>query len=281
VNAAVSAPEVDFSVVIPTFRRPEALAEAVGSALRQTGVTLELIIVDDSAEGSAREVAARCGDSRVRYVQNPAPSGGVPSLVRNLGWPLARGSFVHFLDDDDIVADGHYAAVKRAFEQHPDIGLVFGRIDPFGVGPASQLEHEIRYFERAARKAQSCGRFGPRWAFAGRMLFDLAMLVCSASVVRRSCLAPLGGFDPGITLMEDADFHLRVMREFGAHFIDRGAIRYRIGSPSLMHSPNPSDAQRRAELDGRRRMQAKYREARGTVEFFALAAFTRTVLKLL
>jgi glycosyltransferase involved in cell wall biosynthesis len=280
-NASSSAPAVDFSVVIPTFRRPDALREAIGSASSQTGVTLEIIIVDDSPEGSAQEIAERCGDSRIRYVRNSEPSGGVPSRVRNLGWPLAKGAFVHFLDDDDIVADGHYAAVKAAFEEHPGIGLVFGRIDPFGLGPASQLEHETRYFARAARKARSSGRFGPRWAFAGRMLFDMAMLVCSASVVRRTCLAPLGGFDPRITLMEDADFHLRVMREFGAHFLDRSAIRYRIGSPSLMHSPNPSAAQRQAELDGRRRMQAKYREVRGSLEFFALAAFTRTILRVL
>jgi hypothetical protein len=57
--------------------------------------------------------------------------------VRNLGWPLTRGAFVHFLDDDDIVPGGHYAAVKAAFEQRSSVGLVFGRIEPFGVGPES------------------------------------------------------------------------------------------------------------------------------------------------
>ena len=45
-----------------------------------------------------------------------------------------------------------------------------------------------------------------KWAFTGRMLFDQALLVCSASILRRDCLIQLGGFDPQIRLMEDADF---------------------------------------------------------------------------
>ena len=52
--------------------------------------------------------------------------------MRNLGWPLAQGSFIHFLDDDDLAPAGHYSAVKRAFESRPEIGVAFGQIEPFG-----------------------------------------------------------------------------------------------------------------------------------------------------
>jgi hypothetical protein len=38
--------------------------------------------------------------------------------------------------------------------------------------------------------------------------------------------------------------------------------------------------QRQAERLGRRQMQMKYRKARGALEFYALALFTRTVLKI-
>ncbi|HZE42198.1 MAG TPA: glycosyltransferase [Steroidobacteraceae bacterium] len=272
---------VDFSVVIPTFRRVDQLRECIASVIAQPGVTTEIFVIDDSAEGSAQQVVECFADARISYVKNPQPTGGRPSVVRNLGWPLATGRFVHFLDDDDLVVDGHYAAVKSAFESHPDVGQVFGRIEPFGSGLKAQLDHECRYFADAAHKAVACARFGTRWAYTATMLFDSALLVCSASIIRRACVGALQGFDPEIRLMEDADFHVRVMREFGVHFLNRTAIRYRIGSPSLMHSPNPPPSQRQEEISACRRMQAKYRNQRGLLEYYALAIFTRVVLKML
>ena len=271
---------IDFSVVIPTFRRPNELFEAISSALRQRDASVEILVIDDCPEASAEQVVRRIEDPRVVYMRNSNPSGGFPSIVHNIGWPLARGTYVHFLDDDDMVGEGYYAAVKAAFEATPSIGLVFGRIEPFGVGPAAQLERERQYFADAARKAAASGRFGARVAFVGRMLFDNALLVCSSSVIRRECLVELEGFDPSIRLKEDVDFHLRAMRKCGVIFLDRMAIHYRVGSPSLMHAPNPSDTQKNEERLGHKKMQTKYLKQHGALEFYALAIFTRTILKL-
>ena len=268
---------VDFSVVIPTYRRNRELADGIASVQAQTGVTVEILVVDDCPDGGGEAVVRRLSDARVQYLRNPRPTGGIPSLVRNLGWPRAQGRFVHFLDDDDIVPLGHYTAVADAFAQHPDVGLVFGRVEPFGAGPEAQLQHEREFFAQAARTATICARFGSKRAFSGQMLFDLPILVCSAGVVRRECVVGVGGFDPSIQLMEDADFHARVMRKYGAYFLDRVALRYRIGFPSLMHAPNPPPSQLREQRKGRRRMRAKYRRDHGIFEFYALALFTRMV----
>jgi len=81
--------------------------------------------------------------------------------------------------------------------------------------------------------------------------------------------------------MEELDFHVRGMREFGAYFMDRIALRYRIGSPSLMHSPDPDASQLQCQRAGHHRMQAKYREDRGVLEVYALVLYTRTVLRVL
>jgi glycosyltransferase involved in cell wall biosynthesis len=42
---------VDFSVVIPTFRRPIELIEAISSVLRQHDATIEILVIDDAPEG--------------------------------------------------------------------------------------------------------------------------------------------------------------------------------------------------------------------------------------
>src|ERR1700722_5180156 len=95
---------IDVSVIIPTFRRPKLLLEAVASALEQADASVEIFVIDDCPEASAEKIINHIADRRVTYLKNPIPSGGVPSIVRNIGWPLARGTFVHFLDDDDQVA---------------------------------------------------------------------------------------------------------------------------------------------------------------------------------
>ena len=270
---------VDFTIVIPTFRRPKELRDAISSVLAQTGATFELFVVDDCPDGSARSAVEAFADPRISYERNPHPTGGVPSVVRNLAWPRAKGTFIHFLDDDDMVPEGHYAAVKEAFAAHPEAGMVFGRIEPFGACPPKQLAHEKRFFARAARNAGSAAVWGSKWAFVSRMLFGWPLLVCSAGVIRRDCVERIGGFDPTIHLLEDTDFYVRVMREAGAVFVDRVTLKYRIGYPSLLHAPSLSPETLALLGQGRRLLLDKYKRERGALEYFFLSLFARTLLK--
>jgi glycosyltransferase involved in cell wall biosynthesis len=269
---------IDISVVIPTFRRPKLLGKAIASVLGQRNVEVEVLVVDDSPEGSAQESVEGLRDTRVRYLKNPEPSCGFPSVVRNLGWPLARGAFVHFLDDDDLVPEGHYSTVKAVLLAHCDIGVVFGRIEPFGDAPEAQMCHERFFFYDAARRASICRRFGPRLAFTACMIFGRTLLVCGAAVVRRECVQRLGGFDPLIRLGEDVDFFGRAIREFGANFIDEVALCYHIGSPSLMHAPKLEERDMQQHREGVRRMHDKYRAERGAREFYVMKGFSRLLL---
>jgi glycosyltransferase involved in cell wall biosynthesis len=273
---------IDFSVIIPTFRRPEELFLAIASVLAQRGVEVEVFVIDDSAEGSAKQVVEMLRNARVNYLKNPVASGGIPSVVRNLGWPLAQATFVHFLDDDDIVPEDYYAAVKTAFIAHPEVGVVFGRVEPFGDAPEEQMRHEREFFAAAARRALRCGWFGPKLAFTGCMMFDGLLLVTGAGVVRRECVQLLGGFDPLMRVREDWDFYARAMRRFGAHFIDRVALKYRIGNRSLLHySLDLSESDLQCLTEARQRTRAKYRAECGTLEYVALKLVTKTVLTIL
>lgn len=266
------------SVVVPTFRRPEQLRKAIASVLGQRGVTTEVLVIDDSPEGSGQDIVSEFAATQVRYLNTPEPTGGVPSVVRNLGWPHARGDFVHFLDDDDTVPDNHYAAVKAAFAAHPGVGVVFGRVAPFGNASDVQMARERRFFDDAGRRAAACGRFGPRLAFTASMVFGYTLIVCGAAIMRADDVRKLGGFDPRIRLGEDVEFFGRAMRQFGAAFIDGVALHYHIGNPSMMHAPLLGDIEIQQHRDGVRRMHAKYRAERGALEFYALKAFSRLVL---
>lgn len=94
---AVDVPDV--SVVMPVYNTEHFVREAVGSALRQSGVTLEVICVDDgSTDASATLLDRLAADPRVSVVRQ-AHAG--LSAARNAGLGLARGRYVCFLDSDD------------------------------------------------------------------------------------------------------------------------------------------------------------------------------------
>ena len=213
----------------------------------------------------------------VRYFRNPEPTGGFPSVVRNLGWPLARGRFVHFLDDDDLVPKGHYAAAIAAFEAHPGVGVVFGQIEPTVTRPRRRCSVNAPSSAAPHGALRSAAELGPRLGFAAGMIFNQTLLVCGAALIRRECVQSLGGFDSEIQLGEDVDFFGRAMREC-ACFLDRATLHYRIGSPSLMHAPVLSEHEVQQHIAGARRMVVKYRSERGRFEFYAMKGLSRLVL---
>ena len=254
---------IDVSVITPTFRREGLVVEAVRSALGQQGVTVEVIVLDDSAEGSAREAIAAIGDARVRYVKRDVPSNGRPAIARNEGAAMARGRFLYFLDDDDRVADGALAAMVGALDANPKAGVAVGWVVPFGDDPA-WLANKRSYFERAARVGAS---LRSRWTVVATILFRGTLMVNSACMMRRELFAPLGGYDPTIPVYEDVEFYMRRIRRYGHVYVNRPVLHYRTGAPSLMHDLQGDETKVRESyaIIGR-----KYRQEHGTLEFRAL-----------
>jgi glycosyltransferase involved in cell wall biosynthesis len=87
------------SVVIPTCGR-KSLRLAVESATRQVGLEVEVIVVDASGIGAARELLEPLG--AVRYIDTGVPLR--PGKARSLGCAHSSGDWVGFLDDDDVFA---------------------------------------------------------------------------------------------------------------------------------------------------------------------------------
>jgi glycosyltransferase involved in cell wall biosynthesis len=83
------------ATIIPTFRRPDHLVQAVRSALEQT-VTDQVIVVVDDAGG----LPALPADPRL-HVITLASNIGVAGISRNIAMRLTDSRYVAFLDDDN------------------------------------------------------------------------------------------------------------------------------------------------------------------------------------
>jgi hypothetical protein len=138
------------SVVIPAFR-PRYFAAALASALGQSYEPIEFIVCDDSASGEIEAIARQAARQRpLRYLRNPARLRHRGNLARGLD--EARGEFVKYLSDDDLLAPDCVATLVDAFRRAPDIVLAASwrsRIDAQGAPlpdqPATQpiVSHDM------------------------------------------------------------------------------------------------------------------------------------------
>jgi glycosyltransferase involved in cell wall biosynthesis len=262
---------IDVSVVCPTFRRPGQLAEALKSVLDQRGVTFDVAVIDDSPERSAEQTVAGLVDPRIRYSAFTPPTGGRPAKVRNSAWRGTTGRYLHFLDDDDRVVPGAYRLLADALDAHPEVGVAFGIVVPFG-DDAAKVAEERAFFERAHKRARRC--HGLRHAFLAELLFNDTLLVNSACMIRRSCVCELGGYEETMSTFEDVEFYARAIGTYGAVFVDAPVLERRVG-PSLVHDLPDGTAIAAAY----RQMHAKFRAKMGTARFLATKTLSRTVLR--
>lgn len=127
----------DISVVITTYNRADLLSATLRGLLAQEaeGVRYEIVVVDNNSTDNTRQVVQsfRAQENPVlRYVFEPRQ--GV-SQGRNTGVAAARASIVAFTDDDVVPTPGWVAQIKRAFDEHKQIGFLGGKILPEWQSP--------------------------------------------------------------------------------------------------------------------------------------------------
>jgi len=99
---------IEITVVIPTFQRPESVRMAIKSAQQAArGLSdeesLEIIVVDDGHCETTRKTcseAQRGLSSSIEYLTTSRIGSG-PAAARNIGVAAAKGAYIYFLDDDD------------------------------------------------------------------------------------------------------------------------------------------------------------------------------------
>ncbi|MCK0168491.1 glycosyltransferase [Jannaschia sp. S6380] len=103
--------EIKATVIVAAWKAADQLPRSVGSALAQTGVTVEVVIVDDASPDDtfARAEELARDDPRIRVLR--LTRNGGPSAARNAALEVARGEWVAVLDADDTMAPDRLAAM--------------------------------------------------------------------------------------------------------------------------------------------------------------------------
>lgn len=141
------------SVVMPTYNRPEHVAEAFDSLLSQEVSPDEVLVVDDSTDDRVAELV-RVRSQRflgegisLRHMRNPRERGA--SAARNVGLEHTASEIVLFMDDDVVLEPGYLGAVLAVYDAHPDAAGVQGHMYRYGDG------YDVHGVYNALRKAFS------------------------------------------------------------------------------------------------------------------------------
>jgi glycosyltransferase involved in cell wall biosynthesis len=219
------------------------LSRALASALAQTAVSLEVVVVDDgSVDETARSLAA-VDDPRLRVV-SLGVSHGV-SHARNRAIAEARGEWIAFLDDDDVWAPEKLQLQLAAADgvRNPVIGYAgCVYVDADGNVIRRRRTPDLGEFPQGLAQTNLIG--GP-----------------SGVIARTEAIRALDGFDPLLSTLADWDLWLRLVRLGEIFATPEIVVGYRLHEAN-MHAADVAGIRR--ELAYLRQKHAAFAEAAGS-----------------
>lgn len=205
------------SVVIPVRNGQDFLEEAVASALAQTYGNLEHIVVDDGSDDSSADLIRDRFGAQVSVLRTSAR--GV-SAARNAGVRASRGSYVAFLDADDVWLPDKVDRQVERFRAKPELGACYG---------AAQVVN---------RALVPVGRLdAPSGARALRQTLLMEHPYApgpSSAMFRREVLTAVGLFDETLGTSADCELFCRVAVAYEVDGIADPVVLYRC-HPRQMH----------------------------------------------
>jgi glycosyltransferase involved in cell wall biosynthesis len=176
----------------------------VEAVLTQTFRDYEIIVVDDGSTDDTGEVLRRfAGAIRILRQSNQGPAA-----ARNAGIAQARGTFICFLDADDLWMPDKLARQIDFMAQHPEIGLLFA--DATEWSGASIQKPSILATMTFGTDAKS--QVPLQDAF--RKLLIENFIPTSSVMIRKECFATAGLFDVALPNAEDREMWLRIAAHF-------------------------------------------------------------------
>ena len=192
------------TVIIPTYNRADKIEKSIKSVLDQTYEDFTLIIVDDCSKDNTEEVVAGINDERIVYHKLSENKGAAGA--RNEGVKLAQTEFIAFEDSDDFWLQDKLDKQIKYMDEHPDVGLVYGKIKV--ISP-----DKTYVFPNEAVPGNLEGELYP-WLIRRNTIDTPTMFI------RKNCFDEIGGFDSTLRCLEDWEFSIRFSEKYKIGYID-------------------------------------------------------------
>lgn len=206
---------IDVSVVTVNYREARKTREAVEAILRSTGISLEVLLIDNSCDSGEADALSLIDDPRVRL--HIAEKNTGPADAYNFALDNVTGRYVFILNNDAMLIDERGLALMTEYlDANPEVGV---------IQPHILSINDHRTFDYAGAGGGYLDLYG--YPFCRGRLFqtmeedsgqyegivDITWASGCAMFARKQLLTDVGGFEPVyFAYAEDVDISLAIWR---------------------------------------------------------------------
>jgi GT2 family glycosyltransferase len=206
---------IALAIVIPTYRRTDALRRLLASLEAQTVAPAEVLVIDQNEPGFLDDVL-RGTSVRTTHVLLDRPNA---AAARNAGFLRSTATHVLFLDDDEVIGPDFVAQLLDDFRRHPQVRCLWPIVHFPGRREAAL--HSWQRFHRRGR------------ALAGSTIFPVNRAGSGGVAFEREFFRKSGGYDELLF----AFGHMAEDWELSARMHARGMTIWSDASLFIEHTP--------------------------------------------
>lgn len=227
-------------IIIPCYNYGCFLSQCVESVLGQEGPELRVLILDDASRDETPVVGAglAASDGRVTFRRHTSNRGHIATYNEGLDWVDA--DYVLLLSADDLLTPGALARAALVMDEHPEVGLVFGRHVDFRTGQS--LPTDISADPRCGSRVFDYGEFLEASCGIGHTPIESPTAVVRAGVHRLA-----GGYRPELPHSGDTELWLRLAALASVVELDADQAFRRWHGGNMTHDRSPVGRLRQQE----------------------------------
>jgi hypothetical protein len=224
------------SILIPAYNAQEWLPETLRSAIGQTWDRTEIIVVDDGSKDRTLEIARKFESNSVRVVSQQNQGA---AAARNKAYSLSQGSYIQWLDADDLLAPQKIARQMAIVDQCSSNRTLLSA----AWGTFLYRCHRAKFVP------------SPLWAdlsraeWLVRKLTNNVYMQTATWLVSREVSEAAGPWDTRLLGDDDGEYFCRIlMASDGVRFVREAKVFYRMAGASSLSYIGNSDKKREAQL---------------------------------
>jgi glycosyltransferase involved in cell wall biosynthesis len=212
------------SILIPAHNSEDSIGDTLRSALGQTWLNTEIIVVDDGSTDRTAEVVRRFEADGVRLVLQRTQGA---SAARNKAFSLSHGDYIQWLDADDLLSPDKIATQVNWLSTHGGkrtlVSCAWGKF-------------LYRYYRaKFVPTALWCNLSPVEWLL--RKMGQNIYMQTGSWLVSRELTEAVGPWDTRLSVDDDGEYFSRaILASDGVQFVPEGKVYYRgPGFRSLSH----------------------------------------------